>query len=61
MPNIESLKKLFNLKRDPKLILNWSTTSEKTKATFLLAKKKKRKETFNLQILIFKKTIGILI
>ena len=42
MPNIESLKKLFNLKRDPKLILNWSTTSEKTKATFLLAKKKKK-------------------
>ena len=44
MPNIESLKKLFNLKRDPKLILNWSTTSEKTKATFLLAKKKKGKK-----------------
>lgn len=40
MPNVESFKKLFNLKGDPKLIINRSTTSEKNKATFILAKKK---------------------
>ena len=56
MPNVESFKKLFNLKGDPKLIINRSTTSEKNKET--LYWQKKIKKFLNLDFL---KTIGILI